>query len=96
MFYPINLKIDDMKIVIIGGGKVAYRKCMNFLAFNKKVLVGIVVTRYSYNIRIDVFKSLDIKKVINLSIYIHIDAYMLTKLLGKFTEYFDFWSTSGI
>ena len=39
MFYPINLKIDDMKIVIIGGGKVAYRKCMNFLAFNKKVLV---------------------------------------------------------
>ena len=36
MFYPINLKIDDMKIVIIGGGKVAYRKCMNFLAFNKK------------------------------------------------------------
>ena len=39
MFYPINLKIDDMKIVIIGGGKVAYRKCMNFLAFNKKVKV---------------------------------------------------------
>ena len=39
MFYPINLKIDDMKIVIIGGGKVAYSKCMNFLAFNKKVLV---------------------------------------------------------
>ena len=39
MFYTINLKIDDMKIVIIGGGKVAYRKCMNFLAFNKKVLV---------------------------------------------------------
>jgi len=28
-----------MKIVIIGGGKVAYRKCMNFLAFNKKVKV---------------------------------------------------------
>lgn len=39
MFYPINLKIDDMKITIIGGGKVAYRKCMNFLAFNKKVTV---------------------------------------------------------
>lgn len=39
MFYPINLKIDDMKIIIIGGGKVAYRKCMNFLAFNKKVSV---------------------------------------------------------
>ena len=39
MFYPINLKIDDMKTLIIGGGKVAYRKCMNFLAFNKKVKV---------------------------------------------------------
>ena len=38
MYYPINLKIDDMKIVIIGGGKVAYRKCINFLAFNKKVV----------------------------------------------------------
>ncbi|MPM65318.1 Precorrin-2 dehydrogenase [bioreactor metagenome] len=39
MYYPINLKIHDMKIVIIGGGKVAYRKCINFLAFNKKVVV---------------------------------------------------------
>ena len=39
MFYPINLKIEDMNIIIIGGGKVAYRKCMNFLAFNKKVRV---------------------------------------------------------
>lgn len=39
MFYPINLKIDDMKVIIIGGGKVAYRKCMNFLTFNKKVSV---------------------------------------------------------
>ena len=39
MYYPINLKIDDMKVVIIGGGKVAYRKCMNFLSFNKRVVV---------------------------------------------------------
>lgn len=39
MYYPINLKIDDMKIVVIGGGKVAYRKCINFLAFNKKLVV---------------------------------------------------------
>lgn len=39
MYYPINLKIDDMKIVVIGGGKVAYRKCINFLDFNKKVVV---------------------------------------------------------
>ena len=39
MLYPINLNIDNMKIVIVGGGKVSYRKCMNFLAFNKKVIV---------------------------------------------------------
>lgn len=39
MYYPINLKIDDMKVVIIGGGNVAYRKCMNFLAFMKKVVI---------------------------------------------------------
>lgn len=39
MFYPINIKIDNMKIVIIGGGKVAYRKCMNFLAFDKCIEV---------------------------------------------------------
>lgn len=39
MYYPINLKIDDIKVVIIGGGKVSYRKCMNFLAFRKKVVV---------------------------------------------------------
>lgn len=37
MLYPINLKIEDTKIIIIGGGKVAYRKCMNFLDFGKKV-----------------------------------------------------------
>lgn len=39
MYYPINLKIADMKIVVIGGGKVAYRKCINFLAFNKRLVV---------------------------------------------------------
>lgn len=39
MLYPINLKIDNMKITIIGGGKVAYRKCMNFLEFNKKITI---------------------------------------------------------
>lgn len=39
MYYPINLKIEDMKIAIIGGGKVAYRKCKNFLDFNKNVTV---------------------------------------------------------
>lgn len=39
MYYPINLKINDMRVVIIGGGKVAYRKCMNFLTFSKRVTV---------------------------------------------------------
>ena len=37
MLYPINLEIKDMKITIIGGGDVAYRKCKNFLEFGKSV-----------------------------------------------------------
>lgn len=40
MYYPVNLKIDDMKVVIIGGGTVPYRKCINFLSFNKQVVVS--------------------------------------------------------
>lgn len=39
MLYPINLEINNMQITIIGGGKVAYRKCMNFLDFDKKVRI---------------------------------------------------------
>ena len=39
MLYPINLNIENMKITIIGGGKVAYRKATNFLDFGKKVTV---------------------------------------------------------
>lgn len=39
MLYPINLNIQNMKITIIGGGKVAYRKVTNFLDFGKKVTV---------------------------------------------------------
>ncbi|MGX9758595.1 precorrin-2 dehydrogenase/sirohydrochlorin ferrochelatase family protein [Clostridioides difficile] len=39
MLYPINLKLDDLDVVIIGGGEVAYRKCKNFLDFNKGVTV---------------------------------------------------------
>ena len=39
MLYPINLNIENMKIAIIGGGKVAYRKATNFLDFGKKVTV---------------------------------------------------------
>lgn len=39
MLYPINLELKDLEITIIGGGEVAYRKCRNFLAFDKKVKV---------------------------------------------------------
>ena len=39
MFYSINLDLDKFEVVIIGGGNVAYRKCKNFLEFNKKVKV---------------------------------------------------------
>ncbi len=39
MLYPINLDIKEMKITIIGGGKVAFRKVTNFLDFGKKVTV---------------------------------------------------------
>ncbi|MCR2043694.1 precorrin-2 dehydrogenase/sirohydrochlorin ferrochelatase family protein [Anaerosalibacter massiliensis] len=39
MFYPIMLDIVDKEIVIIGGGKVGYRKARNFLEFKGKVTV---------------------------------------------------------
>ena len=39
MFYPINLELDKIKITVIGGGKVAYRKIVNFLNFDKRVTV---------------------------------------------------------
>lgn len=39
MFYPVNLNLDNMEIIIVGGGKVALRKCMNFLEFRKSVTV---------------------------------------------------------
>ncbi|MGL4914025.1 MAG: precorrin-2 dehydrogenase/sirohydrochlorin ferrochelatase family protein [Romboutsia sp.] len=39
MLYPINLEIKDLEVTIIGGGDVAYRKCKNFLAFDKRVKV---------------------------------------------------------
>lgn len=39
MFYPINLKLKDIEITVIGGGEVAYRKCKNFLGFGKSVKV---------------------------------------------------------
>ncbi|MGL5328828.1 MAG: precorrin-2 dehydrogenase/sirohydrochlorin ferrochelatase family protein [Peptostreptococcaceae bacterium] len=39
MLYPINLELGKFEIVIVGGGDVAYRKCTNFIKFNKKVKV---------------------------------------------------------
>ena len=39
MFYPVNLNLDNMEIIIVGGGNVALRKCMNFLGFGKSVTV---------------------------------------------------------
>ncbi|MEG1311095.1 MAG: bifunctional precorrin-2 dehydrogenase/sirohydrochlorin ferrochelatase [Romboutsia sp.] len=39
MLYPINLELQDIEITIIGGGDVAYRKCKNFLDFNKHIKV---------------------------------------------------------
>ncbi len=39
MLYPINLELNDIEITIIGGGKIAYRKCKNFLDFDKKVKI---------------------------------------------------------
>lgn len=39
MLYPINLELNKMKITVIGGGKIAYRKTVNFLNFKKRVTV---------------------------------------------------------
>ena len=39
LFYPVNINLDNMEIIIVGGGKVALRKCMNFLDFGKSVTI---------------------------------------------------------
>lgn len=39
MYYPIMLDIEDKEIIVIGGGKVGYRKTKNFLEFKGKVKV---------------------------------------------------------
>lgn len=39
MYYPLMLDLESKKIVIIGGGKVAYRKAMHFLEFGGLVTV---------------------------------------------------------
>lgn len=37
MFYPVNINLDNMNVLVIGGGKVAFRKCRNFGDFGKSV-----------------------------------------------------------
>lgn len=39
MFYPVNINLDNMNILVIGGGKVALRKCKNFSDFGKSVTI---------------------------------------------------------
>ncbi len=39
MYYPIMIDLAHQKITIIGGGRVAYRKTLNFLAFEGEVTV---------------------------------------------------------
>lgn len=39
MYYPMMVDLEGMKITIIGGGKVAYRKAAHFLSFNGSVTV---------------------------------------------------------
>ncbi len=39
MLYPINVELKDIKITVVGGGEVAYRKCKNFLDFGKSIRV---------------------------------------------------------
>ncbi len=39
ILYPINLKIENQKCVVIGGGKVAYRKILRLLDSDAKVEV---------------------------------------------------------
>lgn len=54
MYFPIMIELENRKIAIIGGGKVAYRKALKFLEFNGDITI------ISPEI-IDEFKDLDIK-----------------------------------
>ena len=38
-YYPLMFNLADRKIVIIGGGKVAYRKVTGFLEYNPEITV---------------------------------------------------------
>ena len=39
MFYPVMVDISHKKIVVVGGGKIGYRKAKNFLEFGAKIVV---------------------------------------------------------
>ncbi|MFI3210888.1 MAG: bifunctional precorrin-2 dehydrogenase/sirohydrochlorin ferrochelatase [Peptostreptococcaceae bacterium] len=39
MDFPINIELDKFKIAVIGGGKVAYRKCVTLLEFTENITV---------------------------------------------------------
>ncbi len=39
MFCPIMVDISNKKLLIVGGGKIAYRKAKNFLSYKANVLV---------------------------------------------------------
>lgn len=56
MYFPIMIELENRKVAIIGGGKVAYRKALKFLEFNGDITI------ISPEI-IDEFKNLDIKIV---------------------------------
>ncbi len=38
-FYPINIKVKERKVLIVGGGEVAFRKVKNLLSFGARILV---------------------------------------------------------
>ncbi|CAH2212016.1 precorrin-2 dehydrogenase/sirohydrochlorin ferrochelatase family protein [Tepidibacter aestuarii] len=39
MFYPMMIKLDNKKVTIVGGGKVAFRKAKKFMEFNCDIKV---------------------------------------------------------
>ena len=39
MFYPLMIEIEDMNILIVGGGKIAYRKASYLKNYGKRVKI---------------------------------------------------------
>lgn len=39
MFFPIMIELENKKIIIVGGGEVAFRKCKKLLEFGARVIV---------------------------------------------------------